>query len=118
MMVAGTYNLLTYIVYAILIFIKSNYLFASVISFIFGVIISYIMNKKIVFQHQNVHKHHQYKLMLRYFMFYLILLGFNLALLHTFVTNFNINAYFAQIIVVMCSALISYNFMRKFIFNK
>ena len=116
-MVAGIYNLLTYIVYAILIFIKSNYLLASIISFIFGVVISYVMNKKIVFQHQHERNPHQYKLMLRYFLFYLALLGFNLLLLHTFVTNLNINAYLAQIIVIMCSALISYNFMRKFIFN-
>ena len=112
--VAIGYNLFAYAIYAVLVVLKCNYLLASSISFIAGVTLSYFMNKSIVF----ATKHNHYGLILRYIFFYLVLLGFNLGVLHIFVKSLMINPYIAQILVTFISALISYNTMRVFVFRK
>jgi len=112
--VALAYNLFAYMVYAGLIMFKCNYLLASSLSFIIGVTISYFMNKSIVF----ATKQHSYRLVLRYVLFYLMLLGFNLGILHVFVKTLSINPYIAQILVIFISAVLSYNTMRIFVFRK
>lgn len=112
--VALGYNLFAYAIYACLISLKCNYLLASSFSFIVGVTLSYFMNKSIVF----ATKQHNYGLVLRYLIFYLALLGFNLVVLHVFIKILAINPYLAQILVTFISALVSYNTMRTFVFRK
>lgn len=112
--VAGIYNVLSYSVYAFLIFTKCHYIIASTISFVVGVSLSYFMNKIIVFKHTQKHSR---KVVIRYVTFYLVLLAINLILLRIFVAYLGINAYLAQLIVVVACAVLSYNTMRKFIFT-
>lgn len=112
--VALGYNLFAYAIYAGLVALKCNYLFASSVSFVAGVTLSYFMNKSIVF----ATKQHNYGLISRYVLFYLALLGFNLGVLRIFVKSLMINPYLAQILVTFISALLSYNTMRVFVFRK
>ncbi len=113
-LVALSYNLFAYIIYALLISMQCNYLIASTMSFIFGVAISYFMNKKIVFRSTLNHN----KLIFRYIYFYVVLLIFNLGVLNLFVKVLMINLYLAQILVIFVSALVSYNTMRTLVFRK
>jgi putative flippase GtrA len=112
-LVALSYNLFAYAIYVGLVALKYNYLLTSSFSFIAGVTLSYFMNKSIVF----ATKQQNYRLILRYLLFYLALLGFNLGVLHVFVESFTINPYFSQILVIFISALVSYNTMRVFVFR-
>lgn len=112
--VAASYNLMAYFIYAALVYFKCNYLIASAVSFFLGVILSYFMNKLIVF----AVKHNNYSLIMRYVSFYVLLLGINLALLHGFVSLLKIDPYLAQVLVTIIAALISYNTMRVFVFRR
>lgn len=106
-----TYNLFAYLVYAILIFINCNYFFACTTSFILGVVLSYYLNKIVVF---NSNK----RVIIRYILFYFFLLGLNLGLLFGFIKFFYINKYVAQILVTGISSFISYYTMRILIFEE
>ncbi len=112
--VAASYNLVAYSIYATLIYFNCNYLIASTVSFLLGVVLSYFMNKFIVFSV----KHNNYILIIRYVTFYVFLLGINLTLLHGFVSLLKANPYLAQILTTIIAALISYNTMRIFVFKK
>ena len=113
-LVALSYNLFAYVIYAGLVALKCNYLLASSIAFVIGITLSYFMNKSIVF----ATKQHNYGLFSRYILFYLVLLGINLGVLHVFVKLLMISPYVAQILVTFISALVSYNTMRVFVFRK
>lgn len=113
-LVALSYNLAAYLIYALLIYFKYNYLMASTIAFFSGLTLSYFMNKKFVF----ASRHHNYAMIIRYIVFYVSLLGVNLALLHEAIYLLKINVYLAQIFVTGITALISYNVMCRFIFHR
>lgn len=112
--VAVSYNFIAYVIYVSLLYFNCNYLIASTISFFIGVILSYFMNKFIVFPVKDPN----HTLIIRYFIFYLLLLCANLVLLHEFISLLKINPYYAQILVTFIAALISYNTMRIFIFRR
>lgn len=112
--VATGYNVAAYFIYATLVYFHCNYLIASTISFLVGVLLSYFMNRSIVFSV----KHHNYVLLIRYIIFYMLLLGINLTLLHGLVSLLRVNPYLAQILITMIAALISYNTMRVLVFRK
>lgn len=105
--VALGYNLIAYLIYAVLIFNDSSYFWASSTSFVFGVILSYFMNKSIVFKN----KQKSIKYILYYFAYYVLLLGINLTLLHGFISWLKINPYAAQILVTIIAAFMSYRVM-------
>jgi putative flippase GtrA len=111
---AGIYNLAAYAIYSILIYLQIHYLIASSSAFVAGVILSYFLNKKLVFAVTTRSR----QLLLRYLFFYLLLLIFNLGLLHLFVSWLKINPYLAQIGVTCIAAFISYNTMRIAVFRK
>lgn len=106
--IALSYNIAGYLTYAGLVAAQYNYLIASTCSFIVGIVLSYFMNKKMVFKSTGSHQ----QLLTPYLAYYLSLLGFNLGLLYVFVNWFQLNPYIAQILVTMISALISYNALR------
>lgn len=112
--VALGYNLIAYLIYAGLVFIKCNYLLASIVAFVFGVFLSYFMNKTLVFSEES----HSHVLVVRYFLFYFALLGANLLMLHFFVQFLHVNPYLAQVVVTMLAAILSYNTMRFLVFRK
>lgn len=112
--IAGLYNLLGYLLYAGLLFIKVNYLIASTISFIFALALSYFMNKAIVFGHSEK----SYAIILRYISFYCTMLGFSLLSLRFLVDNIQVNPLLAQMMVTGMMALVSYNVMRLVVFRK
>lgn len=105
---ASTYNLLTYLLYAGLVFENFNYLFASTVSYFFGIIISYFMNKSFVFDNASSNN----RIIFYYLIYYILLLLINLVTLHVFVYRLKINAYLAQIFVTGTTAIISYNVIR------
>ncbi|MCD6046245.1 MAG: gtrA-like family protein [Gammaproteobacteria bacterium] len=108
------YNLAAYFIYAILIYLKCNYLIASTTSFCAGTILSYFMNKSIVF----TIRYHSHNLIIRYVTFYMVLLAVNLMLLYELIHLLKINPYLAQMVVIIASAFISYNTMRMFVFRR
>ncbi|QUE30953.1 GtrA family protein [Francisella philomiragia] len=111
--IAVVYNLFAYLIFVIFILLDANYLVASTIAFILGVVVSLVMNKSFVFKTRI----YSVRLITKYLLFYIFLLCFNLCSLHMAVSTFDINVYVAQIIVIGLSALVSYNIMRVFIFN-
>lgn len=108
-LVAALYNIATYLFYALLIFLHCNYLFASSTSFIFGIMLSYFMNKNLVFAEVQNHN----RLIIGYFLYYGLLLGASLAMLYGFIDLLKLNPYFAQLLVILISAVISYNFLCR-----
>lgn len=106
-LVAGSYNVMAYMVYASLVYARCNYFVASVISFAFGMCMSYYMNKVHVYKNRG--GHHKLPLYLAY---YITLLGVNLLLLYSFTHYFNFNPYMAQMIVIALVALISYHVLH------
>lgn len=112
-LVAVSYNVVAYIVYILIIYWGYNYLLASTTAFFLGIVLSYLLNKQIVFNS----KHQDYTTIIRYTIFYAFLLGLNLVLLRTFVYSLKVNPYLAQILVTGIAALVSYNVMRIFVFK-
>ncbi|STX29753.1 GtrA-like protein [Legionella beliardensis] len=106
--VAGTYNLITYLLYAGLVFANFNYLFASTVSYLLGTIISYFMNNALVFTNSSS----DHKTIFYYFIYYILLLLVNLVMLHVFVDWLKVNSYVAQIFVTGITAIISYHVVR------
>ncbi|APC97589.1 gtrA-like family protein [Francisella frigiditurris] len=111
--VAVGYNLFAYLIFVIFILLDINYLVASTIAFILGVVLSLYMNKTFVFDSSNYSK----GLIIRYFVFYILLLSFNLVMLHILVDKTPVNVYLSQIIVTGISAVVSFNVMKAFVFK-
>lgn len=114
LLVAATYNLVGYVFFAVLVYFGVNYLVSSFLAFIFGVLLSFFMNKTLVFAMEK----HDSKMIIKYMIFYAILLVINLSILHAFVQLLSLTPYVAQILVTAISAMVSYNMMRLFIFGE
>jgi putative flippase GtrA len=106
LLVAGLYNLLAYVVYAILVFVQINCLVASTISFFLGISISYLLNKTLVFSNK---KRHSSQIVLGYCIYYSLLLSINLSMIFGLTHYLKLNPYIAQVVVMILGALISYN---------
>ena len=113
-LVALSYNLFAYAIYAGLVALKCNYLLASSISFIIGILVSYFMNNIYVFEV----KKYQTRAIIKFFIFYSVMLFINLNILRILVSLLHINAYFAQLVLMVLYAIFSYNVMKLFIFKK
>ncbi|MBK2270104.1 GtrA family protein [Francisella philomiragia] len=111
--IAAGYNLFAYLIFVIFILLNINYLIASSIAFILGVTLSLFMNKIIVFKGGKYNR----VMVVKYFIFYALLLCFNLIVLYFFVKILHVNIYISQVIVIGISAFLSYNVMRIFIFE-
>lgn len=111
--VAASYNLVGYGFFFGLVYIGVNYLISSLLSFVFGMMLSFFMNRAFVF----ALKKYNLKIIVKYIIFYSALLVINLSFLHFFVKSLNLTPYMAQILVMMIFAVISYNMMRVFIFG-
>lgn len=106
--VAAIYNLTAYLLFAGLVVLNCNYLIASGLSFIFGVSLSYYMNKSFVFSSTE----HNYKIIITFFSYYFMLLLTCICAMYYFTAHIKINPYFSQIIVSLIAALVSYYTMR------
>jgi putative flippase GtrA len=111
--VAATYNIAAYVLYALLLYINIYYIIASTISFVFGVTLSYYMNKSIVFSTEIL----SYKKTIFYICFYCMSLLFNLSMLHILVRFYGLNPYVAQTIVTITLSIFSYHIFRSVIFG-
>ncbi|MFS0775278.1 GtrA family protein [Neobacillus sp. 3P2-tot-E-2] len=85
----GSYGILVYL-------FNMNYIIANIISYMLGMINSYIWNKNWVFQV----KESSYLIYLKFLLVNIIILGLNTLCLFILVNMFNLNKLFSQIIVV------------------
>lgn len=85
----GSYGILVYL-------FNMNYIIANIISYMLGMINSYIWNKNWVFKV----KESSYLIYLKFLLVNIIILGLNTLCLFILVNMFNLNKLFSQIIVV------------------
>ena len=107
-------TLVGYGTYAILIFFKCNYLIASTIGTIIGVIHSYLWNRFFTFKSNNNPKKEVPKFILVYLVSYLL----GLLNLFILVQKLNINEYIAGIINIFITTLISWFGHKYFSFRR
>lgn len=112
--VALGYNLFAYAIYAGLVTLGCNYLLASCISFVIGILVSYFMNNIYVFEV----KKYQIRTIIKFLIFYSVMLFINLNILRMLVNLLHISVYFAQLVLMILYAIFSYNVMKSFIFKK
>lgn len=112
--VGGLNTLVGYGSYALLLFLGLNYFLANTISYIIGIIHSYIWNKKFTFKSNNKSILEVIKFVFVYVINYLIGLGF----LSLFINVFNVNEYIAGVLNLVVTTLISYFGHKYFSFSK
>lgn len=93
---------------------KIFYLLANVISYIAGMINSYIMNRKWVFKSDNS----VIKSSAKFLVINLLSLGLSTLLLHAFVKNLNLNKMLSQIITTGMVMIINYFGNKLWTFRK
>lgn len=96
-------------------YFKIWYLLSSVISFCCGVIISYLLQKFLVFN--NYSKEDMHKQFIKFFIYNLIMLGVNTILMYLFVDIIRILYLISQAITAVIIAFINYNYFNRFIFK-
>ena len=107
-LVAAIYNLAAYSLFAGLLLVNCNYLIASGLAFIFGVSLSYCLNKSLVFSSKG----HNHKILITFFSYYFMLLLICITAMYYFTTHFKMNPYLSQVIVSLIAALVSYCTMQ------
>ena len=107
-------TLVGYGTYALLIFLKCNYLVASTIGTIIGVIHSYLWNRFFTFQSNNNVKKEVPKFVLVYLVSYLL----GILNLFILVQKLGINEYIAGIINIFVTTIISWFGHKYFSFRR
>ncbi len=100
---------LSYSIYALLLILDCNYLFATTISCIGGVLFGYSINSLFIFQQKLC-----YRTLLKYSLAYIISYFINLLLMFILVTLLKINEYSAPILCMGIMAGINYYLVKNF----
>lgn len=110
----GVFNTaLSLILYAILLWLHVNYMLASAITFIFGVLEGFILNSLLVFKTKP-----HFKLLLKFTGVYTISMTLNLLMMHIFVEWFVIDKFVAQVITCALLAVINFYLVKNFVYRK
>lgn len=108
--VGGINTIIGYGSYALLIFLKTNYLLATTLSTIIGVINSYVWNRKFTFKSNKSIK----KEIPKFASVYLISYCAGMIIIYTLVSKLNMNQYLAGLLNLVSTTLISW-FGHKYI---
>ncbi|HEU0085984.1 MAG TPA: GtrA family protein [Candidatus Paceibacterota bacterium] len=92
------------------------YLTSAIISFCFGVVVSYLLQKFWTFQ--NYSKEGMHKQFTLFFFFALTMLGVNTLLMYFFVDILTIWYMLSQALAAIIIAFINYTFFNKVVFRK
>jgi len=91
------------------------YLMSSVISFCFGIAISFCMHKFFSFKDYSTKGMHlQFSV---FFLFNLVMLGLNTLLMYVFVDIIGFWYLLSQVVITLCTATVNYMFFNKIIFS-
>ena len=111
--VGGLATIFDWGTYSLLLYWNVEYLAASALGFIIGIIINYIISKKTVFTTES--KVGKYDLLL-YFVIGLIGLCFSIALMYGFVDILSVNKIFARMITT--AIVLIWNFLARKVIYK
>ena len=92
------------------------YLISAMISFCFGIIVSYCLHKFITFK--NYSKKGITQQFSHFFIFNLIMLGLNTLLMYIFVDVFGLWYLFSQVFITICTAFVNYFVFSRVLFNR
>lgn len=98
--------------FAILIKHGVNYLLASTIVFIFGIIEGYVLSSALVFRHKI-----SFRPLLRYAVVYIVSYIVNIVLLYVCVELVNLGKFNGQVITSLLIAVMNYILIKKLVFK-
>ncbi len=109
-------TLITYLVFVLLLQWSVSYITSSILSYIAGMINSYILNRNIVFKSSKNKSVRKTKSLLAFCIVNLFSLVSSTSILYMCVEFFGIYVYVAQVLAITCSLVINYMGYRT-IFN-
>ena len=105
-------TLVSYSVFAVLVYIGQHYIIASVCSYITGVVTSYLLNARFTFLKVTC-----WQAFARFLLINSIALGFSVLVLHMFVVFAALNPLLAQIVVVVVRFPLMYFWVKRFVYH-
>jgi putative flippase GtrA len=108
----GLNTVICLILFAILINIGLNYLLASTVVFVFGVIEGYLLSAVLVFRHKI-----NFRPLLRYSLVYLVSYVVNITLLYICVDFIKLSDLNGQIVTSLLVAALNYALVKKLVFK-
>lgn len=110
LLVGGMNTLVGYGMFSLFIFAGMHYAMATVVATIMSVLFNFKSTGKIVFRNDNN------QLFFRFILVYIAVCLFNIAFLR-FYSVFDDNMYFAGVLVILPSAVVSFLSLKRFVFN-
>lgn len=112
LLTGGINTIICLFLFAILINIGLNYLLASTMVFILGVIEGYLLSAVLVFRHRI-----SFRPLLRYSLVYLVSYAINITLLYICVDFIKLSELKGQIITSLLVAALNYALVKKLVFK-
>ena len=106
------YTVFGYSVYAVLLFIKTPYLFALFVATVTGIIFNYFSFGRLVF-----HGHDGWFVFGKFVIAYALIYGVNAALLRVFTIDFLLSPYLGQVICIPIGVLLSWFLMNYWVYK-
>ena len=103
----GLNTVASLLLYSFLLWTHCNYLIASTIAYVFGIVLGFLMNAKAVFNSQNI----SHTMFIKYAVLYGMSYALNIFMLYMFVHQFLLNKLLAQ--VISTSVLVLLNFIAS-----
>lgn len=97
-------TIISFVAYSSLVFINVPYLIANIISYLIGMLNSFILNKKFVFNKQGENKDY----FVKFSIVNLITLSLQTGILYLFVTVMGLQIYYSQIAVTFIVLLLNF----------
>jgi putative flippase GtrA len=110
----GVNTIITLALYYLLLLLGINYLIASSIVYIAGIVIGYIFNSLFVFQTNSIKSPGKFS---KYLIVYIISFFINMALMYFFVTGSGFNNFLSQVLVVIILTIWNYFLCKKIVFK-
>lgn len=100
-----------YTIYSALLYAKFGYPLASLISLILGIFFNYLTTSQLVFRERTTNR------FFRYFITYIFVYFFNLAILWILVDIMNISAYLSGIVALPFNVVVTFWLLNRFVFQ-
>ncbi len=108
-------TLLTYLVYSLIVYLSDNQYLAVTGDYSVGIVFSYFLNSRITFKSNQKNTFLTFiKMAISYIPGYLL----NLLLSFVFIEKWQLNKYFAQIVILGLISLISFVLQKYFVFKE
>lgn len=114
--IVGILNtVITYIIYAVLVFSGAHYRVALISEYAFGTVFSFILNKIYTF---NYNERASMYLFGKMVLTYVVIFFANLGILDFCIKTLHMNEYLGQLLTLMLIVLLSFVFQKLFVFRK